>query len=60
MVEVLFSWPGLRFGLLQAIRRSDAGTTGTLLGALAVTVALARFALDAIASRFTNAARGPA
>lgn len=59
VVEVLFSWPGLGFGLLQAIRRSDAATTGTLLGALAVTVALARFALDAIASRFTNAATGP-
>ena len=58
VVEVFFSWPGLGFGLLQAIRRSDAATTGTLLGALAVTVAFARFVLDGVASRFTAAATG--
>lgn len=58
VVEVFFSWPGLGFSLLQAIRRFDAATAGTLLGALAVTIAIVRFALDAIAARFVRAATG--
>ncbi|HEY6957425.1 MAG TPA: ABC transporter permease [Candidatus Limnocylindria bacterium] len=58
VVEVFFSWGGLGFALLQAIRRFDAATAGTLLGALAVTIALVRFALDAIAARFVRAATG--
>lgn len=60
VVEVFFSWPGLGFSLLQAIRRFDAATAGTLLGALAVTIAIIRFALDAIAARFVRAATGGA
>ncbi|HUQ17207.1 MAG TPA: ABC transporter permease [Candidatus Saccharimonadales bacterium] len=52
VVEVFFSWPGLGAMLLQSIRRFDAATAGTLLGTLAVTIALARFALDAVASRY--------
>jgi peptide/nickel transport system permease protein len=60
VVEVFFSWPGLGFALLQAIRRFDAATAGTLLGALAVTIAIVRFALDAIAGRFVRAATGAA
>ena len=60
VVEVFFSWPGLGFSLLQAIRRFDAATAGTLLGALAVTIAIVRFALDAIAARFVRAATGAA
>ncbi|HEX6062364.1 MAG TPA: ABC transporter permease [Candidatus Limnocylindria bacterium] len=58
VVEVFFSWPGLGFALLQAIRRFDAATTGTLLGSLAVTIAVARFSLDALASRFAHRATG--
>jgi ABC-type dipeptide/oligopeptide/nickel transport system permease component len=58
VVEVFFSWPGLGFALLQAIRRFDAATAGTLLGALAMTIALVRFALDAAAARFVHAATG--
>ena len=58
MVEVFFSWGGLGFSLLQAIRRFDAATAGTLLGALAVTIAIVRFTLDAIAARFVHAATG--
>jgi len=58
VVEVFFSWPGLGFSLLQAIRRFDAATAGTLLGSLAVTIAIVRFALDAIAARFVHAATG--
>lgn len=58
VVEVFFSWPGLGFSLLQAIRRFDAATAGTLLGALAVTIAIVRFALDAVAARFVRAATG--
>ncbi|HYK99477.1 MAG TPA: ABC transporter permease [Candidatus Acidoferrales bacterium] len=60
VVEVFFSWPGLGFSLLQAIRRFDAATAGTLLGALAVTIAIVRFGLDAIAARFVQAATGGA
>ena len=60
VVEVFFSWPGIGFSLLQAIRRFDAATAGTLLGALAVTIALVRFALDAVAGRFVRAATGGA
>ena len=60
VVEVFFSWPGLGFSLLQAIRRFDAATAGTLLGALAVTIAVVRFGLDAIAARFVHAATGGA
>ena len=60
VVEVFFSWPGLGFSLLQAIRRFDAATAGTLLGALAVTIAVIRFGLDAIAARFVRAATGGA
>ncbi|HUQ41670.1 MAG TPA: ABC transporter permease [Candidatus Limnocylindrales bacterium] len=60
VVEVFFSWPGLGFSLLQAIRRFDAATAGTLLGALAVTIAIVRFTLDAIAGRFVRAATGAA
>ena len=55
---MFFSWPGLGFSLLQAIRRFDAATAGTLLGALAVTIAIVRFALDAVAARFVHAATG--
>lgn len=58
VVEVFFSWPGLGFALLQSIRRFDAATAGTLLGSLAVTIALVRFGLDAIAGRFVHAATG--
>ncbi len=58
VVEVFFSWPGMGFALLQAIRRFDAATAGTLLGALAVTIAIVRFVLDAIAARFVRAATG--
>jgi len=60
VVEVFFSWPGLGFALLQAIRRFDAATTGTLLGSLAVTIALVRFGLDALAGRFAHRATGAA
>ncbi len=60
VVEVFFSWPGLGFALLQAIRRSDAATTGTLLGSLAVTIAIVRFGLDALAGHFTRRATGVA
>lgn len=58
VVEVFFSWPGLGFALLQAIRRFDGATAGTLLGALAVTIAIVRLALDALAGRFAHAATG--
>ena len=58
VVEVFFSWPGLGFALLQAIRRFDAATTGTLLGSLAVTIAVVRFGLDALAGHFTRRATG--
>lgn len=58
VVEVFFSWPGLGFSLLQAIRRFDAATAGTLLGALAMTIAVVRFTLDALAARFVHAATG--
>jgi glutathione transport system permease protein len=58
VVEVFFSWPGLGFALLQAVRRFDAATAGTLLGALAVTIALVRFALDALAGHFAHRATG--
>lgn len=58
VVEVFFSWPGLGFALLQAIRRFDAATTGTLLGSLAVTIAIVRFSLDALAGRFAHHATG--
>ena len=60
VVEVFFSWPGLGFSLLQAIRRFDAATAGTLLGALAVTIVVVRLALDAIAARYVRAATGVA
>lgn len=60
VVEVFFSWPGLGFSLVQAVRRFDAATSGTLLGALAVTIAIVRFSLDAIAARFVHAATGAA
>jgi ABC-type antimicrobial peptide transport system permease subunit len=55
---VFFSWPGLGFSLLLAIRRFDAATAGTLLGSLAVTIAIVRFTLDAIASRLVRRATG--
>jgi len=58
VVEVFFSWPGLGFALLQAVRRFDAATAGTLLGALAVTIAIVRFGLDALAARFAHRATG--
>jgi peptide/nickel transport system permease protein len=58
VVEVFFGWPGLGFALLQAIRRFDAATAGTLLGSLAVTIAIIRFALDALADRFVRAGTG--
>ena len=58
VVEVFFSWPGLGFSLLQAIRRFDAATAGTLLGALAMTIAIVRFGLDALAARSVHAATG--
>jgi len=58
VVEVFFSWPGLGFALLQAVRRFDAATAGTLLGALAVTIAVVRFGLDALAARFAHRATG--
>ncbi|HZP96897.1 MAG TPA: ABC transporter permease [Candidatus Limnocylindria bacterium] len=58
VVEVFFSWPGMGFALLQAIRRFDAATAGTLLGALAATIAIVRFGLDAVAARFVRAATG--
>jgi len=58
VVEVFFSWPGLGFALLQAIRRFDAATTGTLLGSLAVTIAIVRLSLDALAGRFAHRATG--
>lgn len=57
VVEVFFAWPGLGFALLQAIRRFDAATAGTLLGALAVTIAVVRSALDGLADRFARRAR---
>jgi peptide/nickel transport system permease protein len=60
VVEVFFSWPGLGFSLLQSIRRFDAATAGTLLGALAVTIVIVRLVLDAIAARFVRAATGAA
>jgi len=60
VVEVFFSWPGLGFALLLAIRRFDAATAGTLLGALAVTIAVLRMGLDAVAGRFAHAATGTA
>ena len=60
VVEVFFSWGGLGFSLLQAIRRFDAATAGTLLGALAVTIVVVRLALDAIAARYVRAATGSA
>ncbi|TMF53458.1 MAG: ABC transporter permease [Chloroflexi bacterium] len=60
VVEVFFSWPGLGFSLLQAIQRFDAATAGTLLGALVVTIAIVRFALDAAASRLIHASTGAA
>ena len=60
VVEVFFSWPGLGFSLLQAVRRFDAATAGTLLGALAVTIAIVRFGLDALADRFARRATGAA
>ena len=60
VVEVFFSWPGLGFALLQAIRRFDAATAGTLLGALAVTIAAFRIGLDAIAGHFARRATGTA
>lgn len=58
VVEVFFSWPGLGFALLLAIRRFDAATAGTLLGALAITIAVLRMGLDAVAARFAQAATG--
>jgi len=58
VVEVFFSWPGLGFALLQAVRRFDAATAGTLLGALAVTIAIIRFGLDALAGHFAHRATG--
>ena len=58
VVEVFFSWPGLGFALLQAVRRFDAATAGTMLGALAVTIAIVRFGLDALAARFAHRATG--
>ena len=58
VVEVFFSWPGLGFALLQAIQRFDAATAGTLLGALVVTIAIVRFALDAAAARLVHASTG--
>lgn len=60
VVEVFFAWGGIGFALLQAIRRFDAATAGTLLGALAVTIAIVRFVLDAIAARFVRASTGAA
>ena len=60
VVEVFFSWPGVGFSLLQAIQRFDAATAGTLLGALVVTIAIVRFALDAAASRLIHASTGAA
>ncbi|MEA2661058.1 MAG: peptide/nickel transport system permease protein [Chloroflexota bacterium] len=60
VVEVFFTWPGLGFALLQAIRRFDAATTGTLLGSLAVTIAVVRFGLDALAGHFARRATGAA
>src|SRR5438105_13120138 len=59
VVEVFFSWPGLGFALLHAIRRFDAATTGTLLGALAVAIRVLRFGLDALAGHFAHRATGP-
>ena len=35
-------------------------TAGTVLGALAVTIAIVRFSLDALAARFVHAATGAA
>jgi ABC-type dipeptide/oligopeptide/nickel transport system permease component len=58
VVEVFFSWPGLGFALLQAIRRFDAATTGTLLGSLAATIAIVRFGLDSLAGHFAHRATG--
>jgi peptide/nickel transport system permease protein len=58
VVEVFFSWPGLGFALLQAVRRFDAATAGTLLGALAVTISIVRFGLDALAAHFAHRATG--
>ena len=59
VVEVFFSWPGLGFSLLLAIRRFDAATAGTLLGSLAVTIAIIG-SLDALASRLVHRATGAA
>jgi peptide/nickel transport system permease protein len=58
VVEVFFSWPGLGFTLLLAVRRFDAATAGTLLGALAATIAVVRFGLDALAGHFAHRATG--
>jgi peptide/nickel transport system permease protein len=58
VVEVFFSWPGLGFTLLLAVRRFDAATAGTLLGALAATIAIVRFGLDALAGHFAHRATG--
>lgn len=57
-VEAIFEWQGVGFLLTLSIRRFDAATAGTLLGALAVTLAIARMALDALADRL--AVRGQA
>lgn len=51
VVEALFDWRGIGYLLTLAIRRFDAATTGTLLGALALTLAFARMGLDALANR---------
>lgn len=58
VIEVFFSWPGLGQALLLSIRRFDAATAGTLLGTLAVTIAIVRFSLDALAARYQHAATG--
>lgn len=52
VIELLFNWQGLGYLLLLAIRRFDAATAGTLLGALAVTLAAVRMTLDGVARRF--------
>lgn len=57
-VEAIFEWQGIGFLLTLSIRRFDAATAGTLLGALAVTLAIVRMALDALADRL--AVRGQA
>lgn len=58
VVETLFDWRGLGYTLLLAIRRFDPATAGTLLGALAITLAAVRMVLDAVARRY--ATRGTA